>query len=302
MRGRNTALKNVIKLIRVKQWAKNLLVFAALIFADRVGDIGAVVDALLAFVAMCAASSATYIFNDLLDASKDRLHPNKQHRPIASGKVSRSSAIALGTGLLLVGLGLAFLAGPWCAIIILSYLALQAIYNAKLKHVAIADVFVIATGFIIRAALGAEAIDAPMSGWMFIVTGVLALTLGFAKRRHEFILMGEDRGHSRASLGDYSKSALDALVLMFAAISCMSYCIYTMESTTGKAHPGLVVTCPMVLYGVARYVHLVFKDDEGGEPADILFRDPHILIAVALFVIVAIFSITVMQVPMLEGA
>ncbi len=292
----------MLKLIRVKQWAKNLLVFAALIFADRIGDRGAVIDSCLAFLAMCAASSATYIFNDLIDAPKDRLHPTKRHRPIASGKISPSAALIFGTILLVGSLGLAYVAGPWCAILVLCYLGLQAVYNIRLKHIAIADVFVIATGFILRAALGAEAISAPMSGWMFIVTGVLALMLGFAKRRNEFILMGDDRHTSRTSLGDYSKSALDALVLMFAAMACMSYCIYTMESSTGKAHPGLVLTCPMVLYGVARYIHLVFKDDEGGEPADILFRDPHILIAVALFIITAIFSITIIQVPMLEGA
>lgn len=291
----------LFKLARPKQWAKNLLVFAALIFAGRTTDFNAVLDALIAFVAMCLVSSATYVANDIADAERDRNHPKKKLRPIAAGTISRTLAAAY-CGLLLVGgMLLGYVAGAWCVAILTTYLLIQFLYNLRLKHIAIADVFMIAAGFIIRAALGAEAIDAPMSGWMFIVTGVLALTLGFAKRRHEFILQGDDRASSREALGDYSKSTLDALVLMFAGMSCMSYVLYTMESSTGKAHPGLLLSSPMVLYGVARYIQLVFKDDEGGEPADILFRDPHILIAVILFVIVSILSITTMTVPMLEG-
>ncbi len=291
----------LLKLARPKQWAKNLLVFAALIFAGKTTDFGAIVDALIAFVAMCMVSSATYVANDIADADRDRNHPSKKLRPIASGIISPTMAMIYGASLLVGGMFLGYIAGVWCVAILSTYLLIQVLYNVRLKHIAIADVFMIAAGYIIRAALGAEAIESPMSGWMFIVTGVLALTLGFAKRRHEFVLQGDDRTNSREALGDYSKSTLDALVLMFAGMSCMSYVLYTMESSTGKAHAGLLLSSPMVLYGVARYIQLVFKDDEGGEPADILFRDPHILIAVVLFVIVSIFSITTMTVPMLEG-
>ncbi|MBX3113252.1 MAG: decaprenyl-phosphate phosphoribosyltransferase [Fimbriimonadaceae bacterium] len=295
-------MKHLLKVMRPKQWAKNLLVFAAIIFAARITDFNAISDTLLAFFAMCLASSGTYIANDIFDAPRDRAHPKKKSRPIAAGLIPVPLAIVYSGVLLISGITLAYMAGRGCAYIVLIYLALQIVYNAKLKHVAIADVFIIAAGFILRAAIGAKAIEAPMSGWMFIVTGVLALTLGFAKRRNEFISQGEDRTQSRESLADYSKSTLDALVLMFASMSCMSYCIYAMESSTAKAHPAIVFTSPMVLYGVARYVQIVFKRDEGGEPADLLFKDPHILSSVILFIAVAIFAISTQTVPILENS
>ena len=295
-------MKHIIKLMRPKQWAKNLLVLAAIIFTGRIAEQAAIVDTLLAFFAMCFISSATYVVNDIFDAPRDRLHPKKKERPIASGKVTIPIATAIAGTLAAASFALAWIAGSrGCVAIILIYVLIQVAYNLKLKHVAIIDVFAIAAGFILRAALGAEAIDAPMSGWMFIVTGVLALTLGFAKRRNEFILMGNDRTTSREVLNEYSKNTLDMLVLLFSGMACMAYCIYTMESPTGKAHAGLVFTSPMVLYGVARYIQRVFKDDEGGEPSDLLFKDPHILIAVVVFIIVAAFAMTnTGPVPILE--
>lgn len=296
-------MMEIAKLLRPKQWAKNLLVFAAIIFTGRVGEPEAVTHSLLAFVAMSLVSSATYIANDILDAPKDRLHPKKKDRPVASGKVPVTVASALAAILLLASVGTAwFIGSRGCLALIGIYVAIQIAYNLKLKHIPITDVFALSSGFVLRAALGAEAISVKMSGWMFIVTGVLALTLGFAKRRNEFILMGEDRSASRAVLNEYSRQTLDMLVLLFSGMSCMAYCIYSMESTTGRAHPALVLTTPMVIYAVARYIQRVFKDDEGGEPADLLFKDPHILIAVVLFVAAAVFAMTTgTHVPIIEN-
>lgn len=296
--GISTAL---IKLARPKQWAKNLLVFTAIIFAGKISQTPLLINTIIAFIGMCLISSATYVANDLADAKRDREHPTKKKRPIASGIISPPTAIIYTTILLITGLALLYYCGKWCLAIGGIYLLIQVLYNIKLKHIPIIDVFIIAAGFVLRAALGAQAVHVPISGWMFIVTGVLALTLGFAKRRNEFILMGENRASSRESLNEYSKPTLDMLVMLFAGMSCMAYLLYTMDSSTAKSNPGIILTTPMVLYGVARYIQRVFKDDEGGEPADILFRDPHILIAVLLFVIVAILTVTTSaHVPIIE--
>jgi len=296
--GISTAL---IKLARPKQWAKNLLVFTAIIFAGKISDTPLLINAIIAFVGMCLISSATYVANDLADSNRDREHPTKCDRPIASGLISPPIAVLFTALLLVSGLALLFYTGPWCLAIGGLYILIQILYNIKLKHIAIIDVFIIAAGFVLRAALGAQAVHVPISGWMFIVTGVLALTLGFAKRRNEFILMGDNRASSRESLNEYSKATLDMLVMLFAGMSCMAYLLYTMDSTTAKSNPGIILTTPMVLYGVARYIQRVFKDDEGGEPADLLFRDPHILIAVLLFITVAILTVTTSaHVPIIE--
>lgn len=297
-------MKEIAKLLRPKQWAKNLLVFAAIIFTGRVGEAEALTHSLLAFAAMCLISSATYIANDIIDAPKDRLHPKKKDRPIAAGRVSVPAAWGTAAALAAGSLATAWVIGSRGVLaLIVIYVAIQVAYNFKAKHIAILDVFVLSSGFVLRAALGAEAIDVKMSGWMFIVTGVLALTLGFAKRRNEFILMGDGRSASRAVLEEYSRQTLDMLVLLFSGMSCMAYCIYSMESPTGKAHPALVLTTPMVIYAVARYIQRVFKDDEGGEPADLLFKDPHILIAVLLFVATAVYAMTTgTQVPIIDNS
>lgn len=290
----------ILKLLRPKQWSKNILVFAAFIFAGKFNDPVSVRLVLLAFAAMCLASSSIYVFNDLIDVKRDREHPVKKNRPIASGKVSIPVATAIGVILLLGSLAIANAINTSSTVIILVYLALQVAYNASLKRVPIADVFCIASGFILRAVLGAAAIWVPISGWLLFCTGAFALMLGFAKRRNEFVIQGENRTASRESLAGYSKSTLDALVIMTATGAAMCYGIYSIESPTGKKHPGLVLTSFFVFYGIARYVLLVFSKDEGGEPADVLFKDPHILGSVLLFLACAVFAVTGGTIPLLE--
>ncbi|MBX3117987.1 MAG: decaprenyl-phosphate phosphoribosyltransferase [Fimbriimonadaceae bacterium] len=290
----------IIALLRPKQWSKNLLVFAAFIFTGKFNDPDAVRLVLMAFAAMCLASSAIYVFNDLLDVKRDREHPTKKNRPIASGKVSPALAVGIGVVALGAGIALAGAINTTSVVIILSYLALQVAYNAFLKRTPIADVFCIATGFILRAVLGAAAISVLISGWLLFCTGALALMLGFAKRRNEFIVQGENRTNSRESLAGYSKSVLDALVIMSATGAAMCYGIYSIESPTAKKYSGLVLTSFFVFYGIARYVLLVFSKDEGGEPADVLFKDPHMLGSVLLFLVSAVFAITGGQIPLIE--
>jgi len=292
---------NALLLLRPKQWAKNLLVFAAMLFGAKFNNPHSVMLAIAAFVAMCLASSATYVFNDLADIERDRKHPKKKSRPLASGAIKKSAGVGIGVFCLVFSLFIAVSVGRGSLILILCYLGLQVLYNWKLKHMPIADVYVIAIGFVLRAVLGASAIHVGISGWFLFCTGALALMLAFAKRRNEFILQGSDRTSSRESLVYYSKSSLDALVIMFAAGAAMCYGIYTLESQTAHKYPSLILTAIFVFYGITRYVLIVFTADEGGEPADILFHDPHIIASVVLFCITAVLALSgLVNLPILE--
>jgi 4-hydroxybenzoate polyprenyltransferase len=291
----------VIRLLRPKQWTKNLLVFTALIFTAGFTDWNLWRITLLAFVVMCLVSSATYIFNDLFDAERDKRHPIKSMRPIASGQVQKGMALALAMVLLVAGLGIAALLNMASLIILIVYLALQAIYNGGLKRVPIADVFLISIGFILRAALGAAALEVRISSWLLFCTGALALLLGFAKRRNEFIMQGEDRAASRESLGGYNRQVLDAMVIMFAAGAALCYGIYAIESETARRHPALILTTVFVFYGICRYVYLVFASDEGGEPESLFLRDPHLIGSVALFIATSVVAMSGLRMPLLES-
>ncbi len=292
---------SLILLLRPKQWTKNLLVFAAYIFTGSILHTPeATPRVLLAFMAMCLASSSTYIFNDVADVERDRAHPKKRLRPIASGAVSKGLALALGVVLLAVALSTGWYLNHSSFTILVSYLALQVIYNLGLKHIPIADVFIISIGFILRAVLGAAAITAFISSWLLFCTGALALMLGFAKRRNEFITQGEQRVHSRQSLTGYSRSALDALVIMFACGAALCYGVYAVDSTTAHKFPALIVTSIFVFYGICRYVLIVFNKDEGGEPENVLFKDPHILFSILGFAATAILAMSGWRIPLLE--
>lgn len=295
-----TTLKAIWRLLRPKQWSKNLLILAAPIFAAVHRDPEAVQATAIAFAAMCLASSATYVANDVLDAGRDRLHPTKQNRPIAAGDISPGFAIVLALLLAAGGVTLAASLNTSSLTIVLSYLALQGVYNAGLKRIPIADVFTIALGFIFRAVLGAAAVSVPISGWLLFCTGALALMLGFAKRRHEFLLQSERRTESRESLGGYSRAGLDALVIMTATGGAMCYGIYTVDSSTAARYPAILITSLFVFYGIARYILLVFGKDEGGEPADLLFKDPQLLASVVLFMASAVLAVSGMRIPLLE--
>ncbi|AIE87408.1 UbiA prenyltransferase [Fimbriimonas ginsengisoli Gsoil 348] len=293
-------IKSVVKLIRPKQWAKNLLVFAALLFTAGYHHPDLILRSVAAFFAMSMLSSCTYVFNDLIDIKRDRMHPKKRFRPLASGALSKESGVALGTGLLFAGVLVAFGLGKGPIVIAIVYLGMQVLYNWRLKHTPIADVFTIAVGFVLRAVLGAAAIKVLISGWLLFCTGALALMLGFAKRRNEFILQGEDRSSSRESLVHYNRAALDAIVIMFAAGAAMCYGIYTLQSQTAHKYPALILTSIFVFYGITRYILLIFTIDEGGEPADVLFKDRHIIACVILFVISAVLAMSGLRLPILE--
>ena len=289
-----------LMLLRPKQWTKNLLVFAALLFVGGYHSPVQTTLAIAAFAAMCLASSATYVFNDIRDVERDRRHTRKRNRPIASGKVAPVPASIIALLCLAAGLGVASWVGTGAVAIILVYLAMQLAYNAYLKHVAVADVFTIAVGFVLRAVLGAVAIDVRISGWLLFCTGALALLLGFSKRRNEFLTVAE-ANTTRESLAHYTRTSLDALVAIFAGAAAMCYGIYCLESDTAKKYPGLIVTSIFVFYGIARYVLIVFSKDEGGEPETLLFRDRHLLLSVLLFIVSAVLAINGLEVPFITS-
>lgn len=255
---------------------------------------------LVAFAAIALVSSAVYVYNDLKDVEQDRRHPIKRNRPIAAGAISVGTAWALFASCLTVGIGLAATLNIASLAVIFAYLLIQLSYNLGAKNVPVTDVFLIAMGFVVRAVLGATAIDVKISGWLLLCTAALALMLGFGKRRSEFVTQGEDRAMSRRTLAHYSRPALDSLVTASAVGAAMCYGIYSLESPTAQAHPGLVLTPLWVVYGIYRYLFVNMSVDAGGEPENLLFGDPHIRITVILFVLNVALAMGGMTVPVVD--
>ncbi|RYG43523.1 decaprenyl-phosphate phosphoribosyltransferase [bacterium] len=290
----------VLRLIRPKQWSKGLLVFAAPLFAQKLVEPMGVACTLLAFAAMSLISSAVYVLNDLIDVERDKAHPIKRERPIASGAVSVSTAKVLIVLLLAGGLALGAILNKTTVVILITYLLVQVAYNMRLKREPVADVFCLSLGFVLRASLGAAAVGVGISGWLLFCTGALALMLGFGKRRHEWILQGDSRTTSREVLGGYTRPVLDACLLMAAGGAAMSYGVYSIESPTAISHPLLIATALPVFYGIYRYMYLVMATDEGGEPENLLFRDRHIVSTVVVFALLALLALSTGKISILE--
>jgi len=262
-----------LRLMRPRQWSKNLLVFAALVFADRLLVGESIGLATVAFAAFCAASSSVYVVNDLLDAERDRLHPKKRHRPIAAGQVGRAAAAALATALTAVALGLAVWIGPAFAIAIVVYVGLSHFYSALGKNVVILDTMLIATGFVLRAVGGALAIDVPSSDWFVLCTFFLALFLALSKRRAELIALEAGAGAHRKVLDEYTPATLVAFTSTSIGAVVISYALYVLNRNGDDGIPTLALTVPFVLFAVFRYHHLVETAGFGERPEDVFLRD-----------------------------
>jgi 4-hydroxybenzoate polyprenyltransferase len=273
----------VLDALRPRQWSKNLLLFAGILFAAKLGDAGRWVEACAAFAAYCAASSAAYIGNDLVDADHDRHHPVKRFRPIASRDLAPRTARAAATALALAALALGAALGPWSLLFVAGFLALQAAYSLRLKHVVLVDVLAISGLFVIRAAAGAQAVDVRISPWLLLCTALLALFLALAKRRGELVLVGAEATPGRPVLEGYSLAFVDQLIAVVAAATISSYSIYTFTAHTDA----MVATVPFVLFGLFRYLLLVHRRDLGEEPEELLLRDRPLLVAVAAWAVVA---------------
>ena len=283
---------SLLKSLRPAQWTKNLIVFAGLLFGQRGTspaflDPHAIGQAIAAFGIFCALSGVVYLINDVADREADRVHPLKRHRPIASGAVPPSLAIATAAALGIVALGGAWVLRPAFAVVAVAYVALQAAYSGPLKHVVIIDVLAIAIGFVLRAVAGAVAIDVPISHWLLILTVLLALFLALSKRRHELVLLADGATGHRPILEEYSPYLLDQMIAVVTASTLVSYVIYTVSpETVQKFHTdylGLTLVFP--LYGIFRYLYLVHRKEGGGSPADMLLNDRPLLACVALWAV-----------------
>jgi 4-hydroxybenzoate polyprenyltransferase len=264
--------------MRPRQWPKNLLVFAGLVFAAKLGDAGRWLEALAAFGAYCSISSAAYLVNDVRDREDDRRHPVKRARPIARGELSPRAALALAGGLAVLALALVGVLGLVSVAFLLAFAALQAGYTLSLKHVVLLDVLAIGSLFVIRAAAGAAAVDVRISPWLLLCTALLALFLALAKRRGELVLVGAQRTPGRPVLEGYSLELVDQLVAIVASSTVLAYSVYTLTARDSKA---LLATVPFVIFGVFRYLLLVHRDDVGEEPEQVLLTDVPIMLAVA---------------------
>jgi len=283
-------LSAVLASLRPRQWIKNLFVFGGLIFAQQLFFPPAVWTALGAFVIFCGLSGAIYLLNDVADRDKDRLHPEKRLRPIASGRLPVPAA--LGAALVLIGGGLA--AATWLslpfAVVALAYVVLLSAYSAWLKHIVIVDVLVVAIGFVLRAVAGALAISVAISGWLLICTILLALFLALGKRRHEVLALGEAAARHRPILAEYSAALLDQMIAVVTASTVTAYALYTMspETVAKFQTPLLPVTLPFVLYGIFRYLYLLYRRQLGGNPTDIVLRDRALLLNSLLWLAVVL--------------
>ncbi len=282
--------ESFLRLSRPKQWTKNGFVLAGVVFSEEALQLSSLMSAFLAFIAFCLLSSATYAANDVLDIEEDRKHPLKRLRPVASGDVSRRSALIFAACLAAVGLSLGFWVHFGVGLAGVAYIVLQAIYTTVLKHQVILDVMSISAGFVIRALAGVAAVGSPISPWLIVCTGLLTLFLGFSKRRHELASLGEGAQIYRRNLKDYSVPMLDELMNIMISATIIAYTLYTF---TVYKNVFMMSSIPFVIYGVFRYMLLVHRDG-GGNPDTLLLRDRPLQITLILWLAVVMTVIYVL--------
>ena len=284
-------LSNLIQTIRPSQWTKNAVVMAAFFFSlgDHyrahsivVNDFYTVLAAALLF---CLVSSGVYVINDIVDAPQDRLHPLKKSRPIAAGYLRPTIGWILALFLLVAGIGGAYLLSRPFAVVVLAYVVIQMLYVLAFKQVALLDIFVISIGFVLRALAGAVILKVTISPWLLLCAFLLALFLALCKRRHEKLILHATADSHRPSLAQYNRHLLDQLIAIVSAAAVVSYAIYTLWPETIRKFntPALAITIPFVMFGIFRYLDLVYRHEQGGYPEKILLTDPPLLIDLALY-------------------
>ncbi len=275
-----------IKLLRPKQWIKNLFVVAPLIFAKHIFEYNYVIRVLAAFVLFCYISSSVYVLNDIIDCEKDRLHPKKKNRPIASGIISKIEGGIVIAILLPLVLFVSFYMDIFFGFAVLLYFLNNLLYSFKIKHMVILDVMSIAVGFLLRVIGGALVIRVYISPWILLCTLLLSLFLGFSKRRNELVVLANGAENHRKILEEYSLEFIDNMLSIVTASTVMAYSLYTFSTNSGNYN--MMITIPFVLYGIFRYQYIIYKKKEGGSPEETVLSDIPLIASIVLWGIVSV--------------
>lgn len=274
----------LLKTMRPRQWFKNVFIFAPLIFDQKLTNPTYLVRTIAGFVLLCLVSGTVYIINDLADVEKDRNHPKKRHRPLAAGELDAGTAKVAALLIPLIALPLGFLLDPAVGGILSGYLLVQIAYSFWLKNVVIIDVMIVASGFLLRVATGVPLVNAArFSPWLYVCMTLLALLIGFGKRRHELVLLkGEASGH-RQSLQEYNLLLLDHIISIVTASTLLAYALYTFSAPNLPPNYTMMLTIPFVLYGIFRYLYLIHVKGMGGAPEEIVLSDRPLQAAIGLW-------------------
>ena len=275
----------IVRSMRPSQWVKNTLIFAPLLFARELGDPEAFLRVAFTFALFCILSGGVYLVNDILDREQDRRHPFKKNRPIASGALAPSTAAAAGVAAIVAAFVAAFALSPAVAAVMAGYLLLNIGYSRFLKNLVIIDVMTIAAGFLLRVIAGGLAIPVAISFWLLLCTGLLALFLGFGKRRHELVLLDAGASSHRPILREYSPYFLDQMISVVTTSTVVTYALYTMSADVQEklGTHWLGLTIPFVLYGIFRYLYLIHQKSEGGDPSQTILTDRPLLANIVLW-------------------
>lgn len=288
VRSRRPLVAAMLVEARPKHWVKNVLLFAGIVFAKQLTNPDALWRAVAAFAIFCAVASAIYYINDLADRAGDAAHPKKRFRPIAAGEIPVPLAWGIAAAALGVALPAAFLLQPFFGAVVAGYVALQFAYTYYLKEQVLLDVFGLSASFLLRVMAGAYVIDVPVSPWLYVCTLLFSLMLGFAKRRHELVLLESGAGSHRKVLGEYSATLLEEIIAVLTSATVMAYALYTFNAENLPKNRAMMFTIPFVLYAVFRYLYLVYRKGEGGDPVEAVYTDRPLLVCIALWGLVSV--------------
>ena len=288
-----TNLKNIVISMRPKQWVKNVFIFTGLIFSRNLFQVDLLTRVSAGFILFSLAASSIYIFNDIQDIVKDRQHPEKRKRPLAAGVLSVQTAYVVSTALAIFALGAGYFLDKTFFAILAAYIVMNIAYTLKIKDMVILDVMFISFGFVIRVLAGTELAAVRPSDWLIICTITISLFLGFSKRRHELVLIGNNANNHRKVLTHYSIPFLDQMIAVATACTVMSYALYTISAETVSRFGtrNLVFTIPFVLYGIYRYFYLIHQKEKGGNPTSAVLTDLPLFVDGILWLIAVILII-----------